>query len=115
MLHYKYVRNVKCECEDICFNTFDRIISDNYLKNEIATISYEDIFGTLDRQILAAKVWKKILRVWNIKIDAAKQSPSEPQVHLPHGLSASFPCTAAQTVDPPSPDDSNCIDYDFGL
>ena len=93
----------------------ESIISDNCLKNDLTTISYEDIFGTLEQQIVAAKVWKKVLRVWNIKLDAAKQSPSGPQVHLPHGLSASFPCTAVQTVDTPSPDDSNCNDYDFGL
>ena len=93
----------------------EKILSDNQLKNELATISYEDIFGTVDKQISAAKVWKKVLRVWNIKIDAVKQSPSGPQVHLPDGLSASFPCTAPQTVDPPSPDVSNCIDYDFGV
>ena len=53
----------------------DNIISDNYLKNELGTISYADIFGTLDEQIVAAKVWKKILRVWNLKLDAAKLSP----------------------------------------
>ena len=92
------------------------ILSDSNLKSELLTISYEDIHGTINQQIVAAKVWKKVLRVWNIKLEAVKLSPSGPQVHLPNGLSASDPCTAVQTVDYPSPDvDSNCIDFDFGL
>jgi hypothetical protein len=77
-------------------------------------ISDEDIFGTHNKEIVAAKVWKKVLRPWNLKLDSAKLSPSGPQVHLPHGLNASLSCTAAQTVDFPSPYDSNCIVYDFG-
>ena len=92
----------------------ENIISDINLKNDLETIAYEDIFGSLDKQILAAKVWKKVIRAWNLKLDSAKRSPSGPQVHLPQGLSASYPGTAAQTVDSPSPDDSNCFGYDFG-
>ena len=92
----------------------ENIISDINLKNDLETIAYEDIFGSLDKQILAAKVWKKVIRAWNLKLDSAKRSPSGPQVHLPHGLSASLPCTAAQTVDSTSIDSSNCSVHHFG-
>ena len=89
-----------------------QIISENNLKNELENISYLDIFGTLEKQTSAVKVWKKVSRVWNLKQDSSKLFPSG---HQPHGQSALLPCTSSQSVDPPSPDvDSNCIVYDFG-
>ena len=92
----------------------EKIISDNHLKNELSGISYADIFGTLAQQVKAVKVWKKVLRVWNLKLEAEKLSPSGHQAHQLQGQSASLPCTAVHTVDSPSPVDSNCIVYDFG-
>ena len=92
-----------------------QIISENNLKTELENIAYLDIFGTLEKQISAVKVWKKVFRVWNLKLESSKLFPSGHQVHQPQGQSASLPCTSSQSVDPPSPDvDSNCIVYDFG-
>ena len=90
------------------------IIGDSFLKNQISNISYSDIFGTLEQQIKAVKVWKVIFKVWNLKLESQKLSPSGHQAHLLQGQSASYPCTAAQTVDSSSSDDSTCTVYDFG-
>ena len=91
-----------------------KIISDESLKKQTETISYSDIFGSMKQQISAVKILKKIFKVWKIKLEAEKLSPSGHQAHLLQGQSASYSCTAAQTVDSTSPDDSNCILYDFG-
>ena len=89
-----------------------QIVSESNLKNDLENISYSDIFGTLDKQIAAAKVWKKVFKVWNRKLETVKLSPRGHQEHLPQGLSASYPGTAAQTVDSPCPDDNDCIVYE---
>ena len=51
---------------EIHLMTCSQIISENNLKSELENISYLDVFGTLDKQIAALKVWKKLFRVWNI-------------------------------------------------
>ena len=62
-----------------------QIVSESNLKNELENISYSDIFGTLDKQIAAAKVWKKVFKVWNRKLETVKLSPRGHQEHLPQG------------------------------
>ena len=42
------------------------------LKEELSGIGYSDIFGSLDNQISAIKVEKKILKLWIVKLEAAK-------------------------------------------
>ena len=90
------------------------IVKDKSLKDEISKISYSDIFGTIDEQIKAVKVLKKVLKVWNLKLEKLKQSPSGHQVHQLQGQSASYPCNTAHTADQASSEDSNSIVYDFG-
>ena len=93
----------------------DKVISENDLKSLVENIAYNDIFGTLNQQINAIKVWCKIFKVWKIKLEASKLSPSGHQAHLPSGQSDSYASITTTPVDSPSPDDdSNCIVYDFG-
>ena len=93
----------------------NQIISDKQLQQQIKDISYSDVFGTLEQQVKAIKVWKKVFKVWKVKMEASNQSLSGHQAHLLQGQSASLPCTAAQNVDPSIRDYSNCNVYDFGL
>ena len=77
-----------------------------------------DIVRTIEKQVAAIKVGKKILKIWEIKLEVSKLSPRGHQVHQPVGQSASYaPASSAQTVDVdyPSPDDSSISNvYDFG-
>ena len=86
------------------------IISDNNL--------LKDVFGPVEKQILAIKVWKKVFRTWLIKLEIRKVSPSGRQVHqLPLDQSASYAASAstAQTVDVPSSlGNSTSYVYGFG-
>ena len=96
----------------------EHIVNENNMQNTIQNIAYMDIFGTLEKQVAAIKVWKKILKIWEIKLEVSKLSPSGHQVHQPVGQSASYAhASSAQTVDvvSPSPDDSSISNvYDFG-
>ena len=96
----------------------EHIVNENNMQNSIQNISYMDIFGTIEKQVAAIKVWKKILKIWEIKLEVSKLSPCGHQVHQPVGQSASYaPASSAQTVDvvSPSPDDSSTSNvYDFG-
>ena len=56
------------------------MITENNVKEELIGIAYSDIFGSLEKQASAVKVWKKILNILNIKLAAAKLSPSGRQV-----------------------------------
>ena len=105
---------VGTEESEIHMMTCEKIISDIYLKTQLENISYADIFGTLERQVVAVKVWKKVIKVWKLKLEAEKLSPSGHQAHQPQGQSASYACTSTQTVDFSSPANSNCTVYDFG-
>ena len=87
------------------------IVKDKSLKDEISKISYS---GTVDEQIKAVKVLKKVLKVWNLKLEKLKKSPSGHQVHQLQGQSASYPCNTAHNADQASSEDSNSIVYDFG-
>ena len=73
----------------------EKILSDKNLKRLLESISFADIFGILDQQVKAVKVWKQVVRVRNFKLEAEKLSPSGHQVHQ-------LPAT------------STCIIYDFG-
>ena len=87
----------------------EQIINENNIKDLIQNITYTDIFGKLDKQIAAIKAWKKVFRVWNIKLNISKLSPSGHQVHQPSGQSASctLNATANQNVDTTSHDDNS--------
>ena len=94
------------------------IVNENNMQNTIQNIAYMDIFGTINKQVAAVKVWKKILKIWEIKLEVSKLSPSGQQVHQAVSQSASYAhASSAQTVDvvSPSPDDSSISNvYDFG-
>ena len=60
-----------------------------------------DIFGRLNQQITATKVWCKIFKVWKIKLEVSKLSPSGPQAHQPSGQSDSYASISTQAVDSP--------------
>ena len=94
------------------------IVDENTMKESIENIAYMDIFGAIEKQVAAIKVWKKILKIWEIKLEVSKLSPSGHQVHQPVGQSASYAhASSAQTVDvdSPSPDNSSISNvYDFG-
>jgi hypothetical protein len=92
------------------------IVSESDIRDQMKNITYKDIFGPLDKQIIAIKTWKKVFKVWNIKLDVFRRSPSGHQVHQPVGQSASYTlnASAAQTVDLLPPDDSANTVYDFG-
>ena len=105
------------ECE-IHLLKCDQIVKEKNIEN-IDKISYLDIFGTLEKQITAVKVWKKILKVWKIKLEASRESPSGHQVHQALGQSASYADNADSTqtvgVDTPSSDGTSIIYvYDLG-
>ena len=93
------------------------IVNENNMQDSIQNIVYMDIFGTVEKQVDAIKVWKKILKIWEIKLEVLKLSPSGHQVHQPVGQSASYAhaSSAPTDVDSPSPDDSSSSNvYDFG-
>ena len=48
---------------EIHLMTCSQIISENDLKNQLENISYGDIFGIMEKQIAAGKVWKKLFKV----------------------------------------------------
>ena len=81
-------------------------------------ISYMDIHGSIEKQKNAIKTWKKVFKVWTIKLEGSKLSPSGHQVHVSVGHSASYTLNASadQTVDTGSPDDDSGSSYvyDFG-
>ena len=72
------------------------------------------MLGPLEEQISAIKTWKKVFKVWNIKLDITRLSPRGKQVHQPVGQSASYTINAVKTVDLLPPDDSTNTLYDFG-
>ena len=86
----------------------EKLVNENNIKEELSGINYSDIFGSLEKQISAIKVWKKILKLWNVKLEAAKLSPSGRQVHLSVGQSDS--CTDIYS----SAYDSTINVYGFG-
>ena len=94
----------------------EQILSESDIRDQMKNITYKDIYGPLEKQISAIKTWKKVFKVWNIKLDISRLSPSGHQVHQPVGQSASYTlnASAAQTVDLLPPDDSTNTVYDFG-
>ena len=92
------------------------IVNENNMQNTIQNIAYMDIFGTINKQVAAVKVWKRILKIWEIKLEVSKLSPSGHQVHQPVGQSASYAhASSAQTVDVVSTPSDGRISkvYDF--
>ena len=99
----------------------ETIIScDNNIGNLLTNISYMDIFGTIEKQVIAIKVWKKVLKIWEVKLEVSRASSSGHQVHQPVGQSASYAhnASSAQTVDvdvDSTPSDGRISNvYDFG-
>ena len=73
--------------------------------NDISDIEYSDIFSDIRKQIKAVKVWKKIFRIRNWKMQNRKLSS---QGHQVHRLSASYAPDIPVTVDTsPLPGDSS--------
>jgi hypothetical protein len=93
-----------------------KIIYESDIKNLMENISYMDIHRSIEKQKNAIKAWKKVFKVWTIKLEGSKLSPSGHQVHVSAGHSALYTLNAraAQTVDTGSPDDSTNTVYDFG-
>ena len=67
------------------------------LGEEMKMIKYEDIFGNLNEQIKAVKVWKKIFKMRRKKLEERKLSMG----HQEHHQSASLRCSSQQRVDLP--------------
>ena len=55
------------------------------------SIALSDIFGPIEKQIFAIKVWKEVLKIWSVKLVATRLSTSGHQAHLSVGQSDS--CT----------------------
>ena len=91
--------------------------TDVNIRELFKNIAYNDIFGSIEKQSFAIKAWKKIFKLWLLKLEKCKLSPSGRQVHqLPMDQSASYALASAdQTVDTSSPDDDSISHvYDFG-
>ena len=95
-----------------------KIQSENNMQELMKDMVYKDIFGTIEKQIYAIKVWKKVFKIWLLKLEKCKMSPSGRQAHqLPSDQSASYTPTAsaAQTVDFSAPEDDSISNvYDLG-
>ena len=49
------------------------ILSNDECREDISTIKYEDIYGTLAEQVRAARVWDRVLRVRKTKLEHITQ------------------------------------------
>ena len=56
------------------------IVDENTTKESIQNIDYMDIFGAIEKQVAAIKVWKKILKIWEIKLEVSKLPPVDTRV-----------------------------------
>ena len=74
----------------------EEIVSEPEVINDISDIEYSDIFSDIRKQIKAVKVWKKIFRIRNWKMQNRKLSS---QGHQAHRLSASYAPDITVTVD----------------
>ena len=96
----------------------EKVIFESDIIKLLENVSYSDIYGSIEKQKQAIKAWRKIFKVWNIKLENSAKSPSGHQVHLPGGQSASYTtdASAAQTVDAVSQYDHSISDpvYDVG-
>ena len=96
----------------------EKVIFESDIKKLLENVSYSDIYGSIEKQKQAIKAWRKIFKVWNIKLENSAKSPSGHQVHLPGGQSASYTtdASAAQNVDAVSQYDHSIINpvYDVG-
>ena len=60
------------------------------MRDAIATISYPDIFGDLEKQVKAVKVLKKVFKLWHLKLEQVKGPPpvdtrrTSSQSRVPH-------------------------------
>ena len=69
-----------CEKQDeeeseIHLMSCEQVINENNLKTLFEKVGYLDIFGSLGKQVTAVKAWKKLLKVWNIKLEMRKKVP----------------------------------------
>ena len=93
----------------------EKVICEQDLKTLLDKIIYTDIFGKIEKQIDAIKIWKKVFKVWNFKIANVQLSSTGHQAHQPQGQSDSYASSAIGSADNPSSAyDSNCTVYDFG-
>ena len=82
-------------------------VGNSYYEEKWKIIPFSDIFGPIEKQISAIKVWKKVLKIWSVKLDATRLSTSGRQAHLSVGQSDS--CTIIARAN----DDSISNVYDF--
>ena len=79
----------------------DELTTELRICDEMKEVKYEDIYGSLQEQVRAVKLWKRIFKIRTWKIEQRKRSPGH-QVH--QHTSASSGCSTQQIVDPPSQD-----------
>ena len=100
---------MKADAEESQSHLFscDKITQEKSIKTEISNLTYENIYGNLTKQIEAIKIWKQIIRIWKMKLEAEILSPSGPQVHplSGSGLSASYDYNLVKT----SCNKNNCV------
>ena len=51
----------------------EQVINKSNLNTLFEKVGYLDIFGSLGNQVTAVKAWKKLLKVWNIKLEMKKK------------------------------------------
>ena len=92
----------------------DELTSEPALGDQMKQIKYEDIFGSLGEQIKAVKVWRKIFKLRERKLEERKLSLG----HQEHHQSASLRCSSQQGVDLSHQDSSTNVElmyqYDLG-
>ena len=67
----------------------EKLIFEQDFKTLLDKIIYTDIFGKIEKQVNAIKIWKKLFKVWNYKIENVQLSSTGHQAHLPQGQSDS--------------------------
>ena len=96
------------EESEIHLMSCEKILMESGIKEKLENIAFSDIFGPMEKQISAIKVWKKVLKIWSVKLEATRLSTSGRQAHLSVGQSDS--CTNIASAN----DDSVSNVYDFG-
>ena len=85
----------------------DQLTCEPEILEEMKTIKYDDIFGSISEQIKAVKIWKKIFKMRDKKLEERKLSFG----HQEHHQSASLGCSSHQREDPTHQDCASSTPY----
>ena len=99
----KYKNKINCS---LCSGNYEEteihllqcegITCEQELKNEILNVKYSDIFSSLEKQIKTVKLWTKIYKIREWKLETRKLSPVDPRST---SLSASPACDTPLDMD----------------